>query len=106
VVKIDINRLSRRRCTADTCGTYFAGEPAEDVRLLSERTHEADDAGHQKPPGRAGPISVIGAGHRVLRPSGSTTGVVRDFTGHGIGQSFHTPSRPCWHYDEPPGDGA
>jgi methionyl aminopeptidase len=97
VVKIDITAYLDG-VHGDTCGTYFAGEPAEEVRLLSERTHEAMmRAISAARPGR--PISVVG---RVIESYAKRFdyGVVRDFTGHGIGPSFHT-KPTVWHYDEP-----
>jgi methionyl aminopeptidase len=97
VVKIDITAYLDG-VHGDTCGTYFAGEPAQEVRLLSERTHEAMLRGIKAAkPGR--PISVIG---RVIEAYAKRFGygVIRDFTGHGIGQSFHT-KPTIWPYDEP-----
>jgi methionyl aminopeptidase len=97
VVKIDVTAFIDG-VHGDTCGTYFAGEPPEEVRLLSERTHEAMLRGIKAArPGR--PVSVIG---RVIESYAKRFGygVIRDFTGHGVGPSFHT--RPTiWHYDEP-----
>src|SRR4029079_19423666 len=60
----------------DTCATFFAGEPREEVRLLSERTREAMLRGVRAArPGR--PISVIG---RVVESSAKRVGygVIRD----------------------------
>lgn len=97
VVKIDITAYVDG-VHGDTCGTYFAGEPSEEIRLLSERTHEAMMRGIKAArPGR--PISVIG---RVIESYAKRFdyGVIRDFTGHGIGQSFHT-KPTIWPYDEP-----
>jgi len=97
VVKIDITAYVGG-VHGDTCGTYFAGEPAEDIRLLSERTHEAMLRGIRAArPGR--PVNVIG---RVIEAYAKrfSYGVVRDYTGHGIGQSFHT-KPTIWPYDEP-----
>ncbi|HEX2903941.1 MAG TPA: type I methionyl aminopeptidase [Jatrophihabitans sp.] len=97
VVKIDITAY-RAGVHGDTCGTYFAGEPTEQLQLLSERTHEAMMRGIKAArPGR--PISVIG---RVVESYAKRFGygVIRDFTGHGIGQSFHT-KPTIWPYDEP-----
>ena len=69
-----------------------------EVRDLGERTHEAMLRGVRAvAPGR--PISVIG---RVIESYARRFGygVVRDYTGHGVGPSFHT--RPTiLHYDEP-----
>jgi methionyl aminopeptidase len=97
LVKIDITAYLDG-VHGDTCGSYFAGEPAEQIRDLSVRTHEAMMRGIKAArPGR--PISVIG---RVIESYAKRFGygVVRDFTGHGIGQSFHT-KPTIWHYDEP-----
>ncbi|MDQ1732226.1 MAG: methionyl aminopeptidase [Pseudonocardiales bacterium] len=97
VVKIDVTAFVDG-VHGDTCATFFAGSPAEDVRLLSERTHEAMMRGIKAArPGR--PVSVIG---RVIEAYAKRFGygVIRDFTGHGVGPSFHT--RPTiWPYDEP-----
>jgi methionyl aminopeptidase len=97
VVKIDITAYLDG-VHGDTCATFFAGEAAEEVRLLSERTHEAMMRGIRAArPGR--PVSVIG---RVIESYAKrfNYGVIRDFTGHGVGPSFHT--RPTiWPYDEP-----
>jgi methionyl aminopeptidase len=97
VVKIDITAYIDG-VHGDTCGTFFAGEPSEDVRLLSERTHEAMMRGVRAVrPGR--PINVVG---RVIESYAKRFGygVIRDFTGHGIGQSFHT-KPTIFPYDEP-----
>jgi len=97
VVKIDITAFIDG-VHGDTCATFFAGHPTEEVRLLTERTREAMMRGIKAAlPGR--PISVIG---RVIESYARrfNYGVIRDFTGHGIGPSFHT--RPTiWPYDEP-----
>ncbi|WP_408651536.1 type I methionyl aminopeptidase [Jatrophihabitans sp.] len=99
VVKIDVTAYVDG-VHGDTCGTFFAGEPAEDVKLLSERTHEAMMRGIRAArPGR--PVSVIG---RVIEAYAKRFdyGVIRDFTGHGVGYSFHT-KPTIWPYDEPRG---
>ena len=97
VVKVDITAYIGG-VHGDTCGTFFAGEPSEQVRLLSERTHEAMMRGIRAVrPGR--PINVIG---RVIESYAKRFGygVIRDFTGHGVGQSFHT-KPTIFPYDEP-----
>jgi len=71
------------------------------VRLLVERTKEATRRAIKAvAPGR--PISVIG---RVIESYARRFdyGVVRDFTGHGIGTSFHT-GLVTPHYDDPRND--
>jgi methionyl aminopeptidase len=82
----------------DTDATFLVGEVAEEDRLLVERTREAlDRAIRAVRPGR--PISVIG---RVIESYARRFGygVVRDFTGHGIGTAFHS-GLVIPHYDDP-----
>jgi methionyl aminopeptidase len=82
----------------DTNATFFAGEASDEARLLVERTHEATmRAIKAVRPGRA--LNVIG---RVIEAYAKRFGygVVRDFTGHGIGRSFHS-GLVILHYDEP-----
>ncbi|WP_054049938.1 type I methionyl aminopeptidase [Alloactinosynnema sp. L-07] len=82
----------------DTNATFLAGEVSEEARLLVERTHEATmRAIKAVRPGRA--LNVIG---RVIEAYAKRFdyGVVRDFTGHGIGRSFHS-GLVVLHYDEP-----
>lgn len=82
----------------DTDATYLVGEVAEENRLLVERTQEAlARAIRAVRPGR--PISVIG---RVIESYARRFdyGVVRDFTGHGIGSAFHS-GLVVPHYDDP-----
>ena len=97
IVKIDITAF-KGGVHGDTCGTFYSGDVTPEVRDLSERTHEAlRRAIAAVKPGR--PVNVIG---RVIESYAKRIGygVVRDYTGHGVGQSFHT--RPTiLHYDEP-----
>jgi len=82
----------------DTNQTFCVGEVAEDVRLLVERTREATMRGVKAvAPGR--PLNVIG---RVIEAYAKRFGygVVRDFGGHGIGESFHS-GLFVPHYDNP-----
>jgi len=82
----------------DTNATFLAGDVDEESRLLVERTHEAlDRAIRAVRPGRR--ISVIG---RVIESYARRFGygVVREFTGHGIGTAFHS-GLIIPHYDEP-----
>ncbi len=72
----------------DTDATYLVGEVDEESRLLVERTREAMQRGiNAVAPGRE--INVIG---RVISAYAKRFGygVVRDFTGHGIGEAFHS----------------
>jgi methionyl aminopeptidase len=82
----------------DTDATYLVGEVAEEDRLLVERTREAlRRAINAVRPGR--PLSVVG---RVIESYARRFGygVVRDFTGHGIGTAFHS-GLVVPHYDDP-----
>ncbi|MPZ65227.1 MAG: type I methionyl aminopeptidase [Pseudonocardiaceae bacterium] len=82
----------------DTNATFLAGNVSEEDRLLVERTHEAMMRGIRAvKPGRA--LNVVG---RVIESYAKRFdyGVVRDFTGHGIGRAFHS-GLVVLHYDEP-----
>jgi methionyl aminopeptidase len=82
----------------DTNATFLAGAVDEDSRLLVERTQEATmRAIKVVAPGR--PLTVIG---RVIERYAKRFeyGVVRDFTGHGIGTAFHT-GLVVPHYEDP-----
>lgn len=82
----------------DTDATYLVGEVDDESRLLVERTEQALMRGIKAvAPGR--PVSVIG---RVIEAYARRFGygVVRDFTGHGIGTAFHS-GLVIPHYDEP-----
>jgi methionyl aminopeptidase len=83
----------------DTDATYLCGDVDEESRLLVERTHEAMMRGIKAAiPGRE--INVIG---RVIQSYARRFGygVVRDFTGHGIGRTFHS-GLVIPHYDAAP----
>ena len=82
----------------DTNATFLAGDVDEESRLLVERTKEAlDRAIKAVQPGRR--VNIIG---RVIEAYARRFGygVVRDFTGHGIGTSFHS-GLIIPHYDDP-----
>ena len=82
----------------DTNATFLVGQVDDETRALVERTHEATmRAIKAVAPGR--PISVIG---RVIESYAKRFGygVVRDFTGHGIGTAFHS-GLVIPHYDDP-----
>ncbi|WP_223398312.1 type I methionyl aminopeptidase [Nocardioides rotundus] len=81
----------------DTNATFLAGDVDEESRLLVERTREALERGIKAvKPGRL--TSVIG---RVIESYAKRFGygVVQDFTGHGIGTSFHS-GLVIPHYDQ------
>jgi methionyl aminopeptidase len=97
IVKVDITAFVNG-VHGDTCATFFAGTPAPEVHDLGERTKVAMMRGiNAIRPGR--PVSVIG---RVIESYAKRFGygVVRDYTGHGVGPSFHT-KPTILHYDEP-----
>ena len=83
----------------DTDATYLCGDVDEESRRLVERTHEAMMRGIRAAvPGRQ--VNVVG---RVIESYAKRFGygVVRDFTGHGIGRSFHS-GLIIPHYDAAP----
>ncbi|KGF25139.1 methionine aminopeptidase [Corynebacterium tuscaniense DNF00037] len=80
----------------DTNATFLAGDVAEEHMLLVERTHEAMMRGiRAAKPGRE--VNVIG---RVIESYAKRFGynVVTDFTGHGVGPTFHN-GLVVLHYD-------
>src|SRR5215831_1376832 len=82
----------------DTNATFCAGDVDEASRLLVERTHESMMRGIRAvAPGR--PLNAVG---RVIESYARRFGygVVRDFTGHGIGRTFHS-GLIVPHYDDP-----
>jgi methionyl aminopeptidase len=82
----------------DTNATFLAAEVDEESRLLVERTREAMNRGIKAvAPGR--PLNTVGL---VIEKYASRFGygVVRDFTGHGIGKTFHS-GLVVPHYDDP-----
>lgn len=83
----------------DNNATFLAGDVDEETRLLVERTREALERGIKAVrPGRE--INVVG---RVIEKYAARFGygVVRDFTGHGVGPAFHT-GLVVPHYDAAP----
>jgi methionyl aminopeptidase len=82
----------------DTCAMFMIGDVDEESRLLSERTYNAMMRGIKAiAPGRE--INVIG---RVIERYAKrfNYGVVRDYTGHGVGEAFHS-GLIIPHYDSP-----
>ena len=97
IVNVDVTAF-RDGVHGDTNQTFCVGEVTEEVRLLVERTREATMRGVRAvAPGR--PLNVIG---RVIEAYAKRFeyGVVRDFGGHGIGESFHS-GLFVPHYDNP-----
>ena len=100
IVNIDITAFIHG-VHGDTNATFLAGDVDEESRLLVERTEESlNRAIAAVAPGR--PVNVIG---RVIESYAKrfNYGVIRDFTGHGIGTSFHSglviPHYDSAHYD-------
>ncbi|WP_278761890.1 type I methionyl aminopeptidase [Corynebacterium argentoratense] len=97
IVNIDVTAY-KNGVHGDTNATFLAGNVSEEHRLLVERTKEAMMRGiRAAKPGRE--INVIG---RVIEVYAKRFGynVVRDFTGHGIGTTFHN-GLVVMHYDAP-----
>ncbi|MGO3325211.1 type I methionyl aminopeptidase [Gordonia sp. (in: high G+C Gram-positive bacteria)] len=82
----------------DTNATFLAGDVSQEARDLVERTRTATERAIKAvKPGRA--LNVVG---RVIEAYANRFGynVVRDFTGHGIGETFHN-GLVVLHYDQP-----
>lgn len=83
----------------DTNATYTVGEVDPETQLLIDRTREAMNRGIKAVrPGRE--VNVIG---RVIEKYAKRFdyGVVRDYTGHGVGEAFHS-GLIIPHYDSAP----
>ncbi|QHN26155.1 type I methionyl aminopeptidase [Gordonia pseudamarae] len=82
----------------DTNATFLAGNVSQEAADLVERTRIATERAIKAvKPGRE--LNVIG---RVIEAYANRFGysVVRDFTGHGIGETFHN-GLVILHYDQP-----
>lgn len=98
IVNVDITAY-KDGVHGDTNFTFLVGDVDEESRLLVTRTHEAMMRGIKAVrPGRQ--INVIG---RVIEKYAKrfNYGVVRDFTGHGVGREFHS-GLIVPHYDAAP----
>lgn len=98
IVKIDVTAFIDG-VHGDNCATFVVGEPTPEVAELVERTEQAMLRGIKAVmPGRQ--INVIG---RVIESYARRFGygVVRDYTGHGIGDAFHS-GLVIPHYDAAP----
>ncbi|MDR3202857.1 MAG: type I methionyl aminopeptidase [Bifidobacteriaceae bacterium] len=83
----------------DTNATFLAGDVDPESRALVERTKEATERGIRAvKPGRE--VNVIG---RVIESYAKRFGygVIRDYTGHGVGEAFHS-GLVIPHYDAAP----
>lgn len=95
IVNIDVTAF-KNGVHGDTNATFLAGNVSEEHKLLVERTKEAMMRGIKAAkPGRE--INVIG---RVIESYAHRFGynVVTDFTGHGVGPTFHN-DLVVLHYD-------
>ena len=95
IVNIDVTAF-KNGVHGDTNATFLAGEVSKEHRLLVERTYQATMRGIKAAkPGRE--INVIG---RVIESYAKRFGynVVTDFTGHGVGTTFHN-GLVVLHYD-------
>lgn len=98
IVNIDITAY-KDGFHGDSNQTFLVGEVKPEVALLVERTREALARGISVvAPGRS--VNLIG---RAIESYAKRFGygVVRDFTGHGIGESFHS-GLIIPHYDSAP----
>lgn len=98
IVNIDITAY-KNGFHGDSNQTFMVGQVKDEVRLLVERTREAlNRAIAVVAPGRQ--INTIG---RAIESFAKRFdyGVVRDFTGHGIGKAFHS-GLVIPHYDAAP----
>jgi methionyl aminopeptidase len=102
IVNIDITAfltIDGMGVHGDTDATYLVGDVDEESRLLVERTHEAMMRGIKAvKPGRQ--LNVVG---RVIEAYAKRFGygVIREFTGHGVGPTFHS-GLIVPHYDAAP----
>jgi len=98
IVNIDITAF-KNGFHGDSNQTFMVGQVKPEVRELVERTHEAMMRGIDAAlPGRE--INIIGRAIQAYAKR-FNYGVVRDFTGHGIGESFHS-GLIVPHYDSAP----
>lgn len=82
----------------DNNGTVLIGDGPQEIKDLIDRTHEAMMRGIRAAlPGRQ--VNIIGRSIEAYA-NRFGYGVVRDFTGHGVGTSFHT-GLIIPHYDAP-----
>ena len=98
IVNIDITAF-RDGVHGDLSKTFIVGTASKEATDLVERTREAMNRGIKAvAPGRE--INVIG---RAIESYAKRFGygVVRDFTGHGVGESFHS-GLIIPHYDSAP----
>lgn len=97
IVNIDVTAF-KDGMHGDTNRTYLVGDVRQEVRDLVDRTREATLRGIRAArPGRQ--VSVIG---RAIESYAKRFGygVIREYTGHGVGREFHS-GLIIPHYDDP-----
>ncbi len=98
IINIDITAF-KDGFHGDSNVTFIVGDVAPEVELLVERTHEAMMRGiNAALPGRT--VNIIGRAIETYAKR-FNYGVVRDFTGHGVGEAFHS-GLVIPHYDSAP----
>jgi methionyl aminopeptidase len=98
IINIDITAF-KDGFHGDSNVTFLVGEVNPEVQLLVERTHEAMMRGiNAALPGRS--VNIIGRAIETYAKR-FNYGVVRDFTGHGVGEAFHS-GLVIPHYDSAP----
>ena len=98
IINIDITAF-KDGFHGDSNVTFMVGHVEPEVQLLVERTHEAMMRGiNAALPGRA--VNIIGRAIETYAKR-FNYGVVRDFTGHGVGEAFHS-GLIIPHYDSAP----
>lgn len=98
VIKVDITAF-KDGMHGDLCAAFPVGDVAAEAAELIERTREALTRGIRSvAPGRE--VNVIG---RTIESYAKRFGygVVRDYTGHGVGEAFHS-GLVIPHYDSAP----
>lgn len=100
IVNIDIT-CELNGFHGDTSRTLMIGEPSDEARLVTETARECLDLGIQavEPNGRLIAIGQAIFGHATRKG----LGVVREYTGHGVGRVFHAEPQVC-HYPNPESD--
>ena len=98
IINIDITAF-KDGFHGDSNVTFLVGDVDPEVKLLVERTHEAMMRGiNAALPGRS--VNIIGRAIETYAKR-FNYGVVRDFTGHGVGEAFHS-GLVIPHYDSAP----
>ena len=98
IINVDITAF-KHGVHGDSNVTFLVGTPAPEVAALVEGTRESLNRGMKAvAPGRQ--VNVIGRAIEAYAKR-FDYGVVRDFTGHGVGEAFHS-GLVIPHYDSAP----